>query len=108
MIAVPKISAFCAVVVAELKLGNIERHVFFADFVEAADDAALDDRPEAFDCLGVDRADNLLLLGMVDNGVRIFLAEMLVADPLIGAEQRHLVRHGFMHEGFERAKRGRS
>jgi hypothetical protein len=36
-----------AVIIAELKLGNIERHVFLADLVEAPDDPALEDRPPA-------------------------------------------------------------
>lgn len=37
-----------AIIVAELELCNIQRHVFAADFVEAADDAALEDRPKSF------------------------------------------------------------
>jgi hypothetical protein len=36
-----------SVVIAELELGNIERHVFPADLVEGADHAAFEDRPEA-------------------------------------------------------------
>jgi hypothetical protein len=35
------------IIVAELELGNIERHVFAAYFVERADNTALEDRPEA-------------------------------------------------------------
>jgi hypothetical protein len=54
-----------AVVVAELKFGDIQRHVLFADFVERADDTALEDAPEALNRLGVDRADNVLMLRMV-------------------------------------------
>ena len=37
-----------AMIVAELKLGNIEGHVFAAHLVERADDAALEDPPETF------------------------------------------------------------
>jgi hypothetical protein len=92
-----------SVVIPELKLGDIERHVLAANFVEAADDAALDDRPKAFDCLSMDRANNILLFGVVDDGVWIFFAKMLVTDPLIRAEQRDFVRDGFVHEGFERS-----
>ena len=44
-----------AVVVAELELGDVERQIFGADFVECADNAALEDRPEAFNRVGVDR-----------------------------------------------------
>jgi hypothetical protein len=43
-----------------------------------------------------------LEVGVVDNSVRIFLAEMLVADPLIRTEQRNFMRDDFMHDRFER------
>jgi hypothetical protein len=48
------------IVIAKLELGNIERHIFAAHFMECADDAALEDRPEAFDGLSVNRADDIL------------------------------------------------
>ena len=38
----------------------------------------LEDQPEAFDRLGVDRTDDVLALGMVNGRVRIFLVEFLV------------------------------
>src|SRR5437899_538455 len=62
-----------AVIVAELELSDIERKVLFADLVEGADAAALNQRPEAFNRVGMDRADNVIALGMIDNDVRIFL-----------------------------------
>src|SRR6266536_602893 len=61
-----------------------------ADLVECADHAALDDRPETFDGLRVDRADHVLLFGVVNDGVRIFFAEMFITNPLIGTEQAAL------------------
>src|SRR6266516_4464255 len=66
-----------AIIVAELELGNIERQIFLADFVEGSDHATFDDRPETFNSLRVDRTDHVLLFGVIDDGVRIFLAEML-------------------------------
>ena len=36
------------IVVAELKLRDVQRHIFGADFVEAADNPALEDRPKTF------------------------------------------------------------
>ena len=54
------------IVVPELELRNVERHVFGADFVEAADDARLN-RPEAFNRVRVDCADNELLDFVPDN-----------------------------------------
>ena len=37
-----------SVVVSELKLRDVQRHIFGADFVEAADNPALEDRPKTF------------------------------------------------------------
>src|ERR1700682_3697120 len=37
-----------AIIVTELKFGDVERQIFGADLVESADNAALEDRPEAF------------------------------------------------------------
>jgi len=70
-----------AIIVAELELGNIQRKVLFADLVEGADAAALNQRPKTFNRVGMDRADNVVALGMIDNDVRIFLVEMLIANP---------------------------
>ena len=42
-----------SIIIAELELRNIKRHIFPADFVERADHATLEDRPEAFDDLSV-------------------------------------------------------
>lgn len=44
------------VIVAELELGDIERHIFTAHFVERSDNAALEDRPETLDGLSVNCA----------------------------------------------------
>jgi hypothetical protein len=49
------------VIIAELKLRNVERHVFSTHLVERADHAALEDRPETFNRVGVNPSDNILL-----------------------------------------------
>src|SRR5689334_13389836 len=54
------------IVVSELKLRDVERQIFLADFVEASDDAALEDAPEPFNRVGVDRADNVAAQTMID------------------------------------------
>jgi hypothetical protein len=53
-----------AIIIAELEFSDIERHVFSAHFVECADYAAFEDRPEAFDGLCMDGADDVLTLGV--------------------------------------------
>src|ERR1700730_9711080 len=89
------------VVVSELELSNIQRHIFAAHFVECADYAALENRPEAFDGLRVDCADDVLASGMINNAMRIFAVKPLVAWPLIGAKQADFMGAGFGDERSE-------
>jgi hypothetical protein len=56
------------VVIAELKLSNIQ--ILFADFVERPDNAALQDRPKAFNRIGVDCANYMLTNGVINGLVR--------------------------------------
>jgi hypothetical protein len=90
-----------AVIIAELELRNIEVKIFFAHVVEGADDAALEDASKTFNRLGMNRADDVLMLGMVNGAVREFLAKVIITDPLIGAEQANLIRHGFVGESLQ-------
>jgi hypothetical protein len=55
------------IVVAGLKFRDIQRHIFGAHLVvERADYTAFEDRPKAFNRVGVNRADNVLLAVMID------------------------------------------
>jgi hypothetical protein len=87
------------IVIPELELCHIQGHVFLADFVESADDATLEDRPKAFDGLGVYCANDILPGGVIDDGVWKFFVEAVVTPPLIGAEQADFGRDGLIHEG---------
>jgi hypothetical protein len=71
------------VVVPELELRDVERQVFPADLVVRADHAALEQRPEAFNRVGVDCADHVLLGGVVDGLVREGFAKPVVGGELI-------------------------
>ena len=97
----PKNVGVMPIIVAELELRDVERHIFLAHFVERADDAALENRPEAFDCLSVYRANDIFASGVVNRLVRVFLAEMLVANPFVSAKQADLVGDGFADETFQ-------
>lgn len=44
------------IITSELKLRDVERHIFGGHLVERPDHAAFEGRPEAFDGVGVDRA----------------------------------------------------
>ena len=90
-----------AIIIAELELCNIERHIFAAHFVECADHAALENRPEAFNGLRVNCADDILASGVVNDAMRIFAVKAPVCGPLIGTKQADLVGNGFADEGGE-------
>jgi hypothetical protein len=47
------------VIVAELKFSNVQVKIPFADLVEGADTSALDQRPEALDCVCMNRTNNI-------------------------------------------------
>src|SRR5260370_802366 len=97
------------VIVAELELRDVQVQILSADLVEASDDAALDQRPEAFDCIGVDCADNampnVMAITVIDGFVReaVLPAETMVASEIVSAEQTNLRRNGFFDEAFKRA-----
>ena len=88
-----------SVIITELEFGDIKRHVFAAHFVECADDAALEDRPEALDGLSVDCANDILASRMVNSRMRVIPVERIVARILIGAKQTDFVGDGVADEG---------
>ena len=87
------------IIVAELKFRNVQRHIFGTDFVEASDDPALEDRPEALNRVRVDCADNVLASGVVNCAMRV-VGQSVIDAALIGREQTNFVRDGFTNEGF--------
>jgi hypothetical protein len=89
------------IIITELEFGNIERHIFTAHFVECANHAALENRPETFDGLSVDRADDILASGVVNSRVWIIHIERIVSRILIGAKQADFMRDGFADERGE-------
>lgn len=88
-----------AVIIPELKFGDVQMQILFADFVERPHDTAFQDRPETFDGLSVDRAINVLTRPMIDNAMRIaLLREARIARPIVSAKQADFVRDGFIDE----------
>jgi hypothetical protein len=86
------------VIIAELEFSDVERHIFAAHFVECADHAAFKDRPEAFDRLSMDCADDILTTRMVNDAMGIFPVKSPIASILVGTEQADFVRDGFANE----------
>ena len=90
------------IVIAELELGNIERHVFAAHFMERSNYTAFEDRPEALNGLSMYRTDDILPLGMINGSVREVFIKPPVPGPLIGAKQADFMRDGFANESVKR------
>jgi len=87
-----------AVVIAPRKLCDVQGEIFAADLVECAHDTALEDAPEAFDRVGVDRTDNVILRVMPDGMVRIVGGEFAVGRMLISREKRAFVGNNLANE----------
>ena len=64
-----------AIVVPELEFGHVQRQILGADFVICAHNAALNQRPESFDGLRVDRAAHILIAFVIDYAKREFLEQ---------------------------------
>jgi hypothetical protein len=71
-------------------------------FVETAHDSALDERPETFNGVRMNRAYYMLADGMVNRLVREAMPQGLVAGESIGAKQADFGRNGFADEAFKR------
>lgn len=87
-----------AVVIAELKLRDVERQIFGAYLMIAAHDTALYQRPETFDRIGVNSTNDALTGFMIDHAMRIFFAEIAVSAVVIRAEQAHFLGNCFAYE----------
>ena len=87
-----------SVVVPEFKLRHVQRKILFADLMKRTHHATLEDRPEALDGVGVDCANDVLPLRVIDDFVWILFLQLPIAHPLIGHQQTHVIRHGFTHE----------
>lgn len=98
----PEYVGVVSMVVAEFKFSDVKREVLFAYLVECANHAALEDRPETFDGLSMDRSDYILLFAVVNGRVGIFFLQAPITNPLVGAKQADFVRNSLMYERRER------
>ena len=79
-----------AVIVAKLKLGEIERQILLADVVVSADDSTLQQRPERLDIVGMYLAAYVLERLVVHALVRICLIQLVISRAFIRGDQRRL------------------
>jgi hypothetical protein len=87
-----------AVVIPELKLRNVQRHIFGADFVECAHYTALEDRPKTLNRVRVNRADHVLFFAVIDGSVRHGVGQALVSGPRVGRKQANFVGNRLANE----------
>lgn len=88
-------------IVPELEFVDVEWHVGIRQLVISADHPALEQRPEAFDVLSVNRTDDVLSFGVVNGFMWVLRSEAAIADPLVGREQTYLFRDDFAHKALE-------
>ena len=79
-----------SIVVAELEFRDVERQIFGADLVERADDATLEDRPKAFNRVGMDSADNIMTRGVMD-GFMVEAGQSIINSALVSRKQAHFM-----------------
>jgi hypothetical protein len=90
------------VVISELKLSDVKMQIFLANLMISTDNPALQDRPEAFNRIGVNCANDMLTNGVINGLVREAVLQSYVAGVSIGAEKANAVRYGFSDESFKR------
>ena len=88
-----------AIVIFELTFRDVEREIFAADLVIAANDAALELRPETLNRIRVNCADNVTLSGVVDALVWV-VGQAAVDAAFVGRQQADFVGNAFTHESF--------
>jgi hypothetical protein len=80
------------VVIAELEFSDVQMQIFLADLMECPDDSALEDGPEAFNCIGVNCANDMLANGVIDRLMREAALQTAIAGVSISAEQANASR----------------
>lgn len=90
-------------VVSEREFVQVQRQIILAHLVVTAHNSALEQAPKAFNRVRMSRADNVLILGVIDSPMdETVRAEMTVAGAFIGRHQRDFLRDGFSNETVKR------
>jgi hypothetical protein len=86
------------VVVPKLKFSDVQRQVFMTNLMEVAHNAALDKGPEPFDCVRMNRSDDVLPLAVVNRFMRETAFQSIIAVIGVSAKQANAGRDGFADE----------
>jgi hypothetical protein len=90
-----------SVIVAKLKLGQIQWQILFADVMELAHDAALQERPERFDVVGMHLATNVFAFAVADRFVRETGFEPAITGLFVGCYQVNFVADGLADKAIQ-------
>jgi hypothetical protein len=91
-----------SVVIPKLKLSDVQMQIFSANFVISPDDPTLQDRPKTFNCVRMDRTNDVLPNGVIDGLMREAVLQPHVAWISIGAEKANAVRYCLAYESLKR------
>lgn len=89
-----------AVVVFELAFRDVEREIFAANLMVAADNRPFENRPETFNRIRVNRTNDVALGGMMHSLVIVVRRQAAIDAAFVGCEQTNLGRNCLAHELF--------
>ena len=95
-----------ALVIAKLKLVDVQMQVLLADLVERADDSALHDGPKAFDGVGMNGSTHIFPSSMMNHAMRNFLVQKPITLMIVRRKQTDMMGDGFMDEAIQRGSIG--
>jgi hypothetical protein len=90
-----------AIVMAELKLIQVQRQVFFADVMIRTDHASLKQRPERLDIVCVNLTPDILAFAVGDHFMRQRRFEQTIAAMFISCDERHFIANCLANESIE-------
>src|SRR6266508_2952896 len=92
------------IVVPELEFRDIQRQIFAADLVEASHDAALQQRPEAIDCLRMHHAIDVTTARIPHEAMRKIVFQIAIARMFVGRDQTDLFGYGLANKPIKRIR----
>jgi hypothetical protein len=93
--------AIVSVVIAELKLGDVQRQILSRNLVKCADNTALKDGPKALNRVCVNGTHHILPASMVNDRVGVSRIQPFIANPLIRAEQANFLIYTSPHKALK-------
>ena len=90
-----------SIVESELKFANVCRQMLARDLVVTANDSALEQAPERFHRVCMDRSNNILALGVLHDSVIEVLTQEPISRVFIGRNERHSLRDSLADKGVK-------